>query len=1353
MPQSRAVTTPGPRGPAGSRSVSVGCQTTGQAATDDHHACTDDPSADHGAGQRTVQLNSDLTFDAEVGGVTCSVTLDTGSSINIIHRSVLDVLPRAPPLLATATVARTVSSDPLPLLGRTRIALKIAGRVVVVPFYVSDQIDCNVLLGLEFFGTYPCVLDLTKNQLILRSVETVRSISAAHFSVGKVLCQRDISVPAGHEMFFPGFVANTDFRGPVLCEPMLEVPGLEFLPAMVNVRGQSVPCIVRNITTEPITIPKRSEIGRLEVGVAEVSVPSGEIDSNWRDKINLSDTELNDEQKEKVKALLDKYSDMFDGRLGFTSVVEHSIDTGDSPPIRSVPHRVPPFLEDKVRAEIQRLVDLGVLEESNGYWSSPACFVAKKDGRIRVCADLRKVNAVTKMPAYPVPRTDAILDSLGGNAMFCVLDLRMCYFQIGVKDEDRPKTTIVTPFGAWQHRRLPMGLNGAAASCARMLDIVLRDLPKGTCHSYFDDVCLAGKTFTETLDKLELVLDRLHKAGLTINLDKCSLFRSSVKFLGHIVNVEGLSLDPDRVSKVHDWPIPRTAKQLSSFLGLASYMRKFVKNFASIAAPLFKLVQKDVKFHWTEEAQFAFDRLRKVLSEAPVLTLPDFSSDAGSFILECDCSDVQAGAVLLQVQNGVEKVIAYGSQKLSKAQMNYGTTQKELLAVVLFVQKFSAYLLGKEFKVRSDHASLKWLLTFRNPSGMLARWFEILSQFHFSVEHRPGALHKVPDALSRRPTDQTDQSCQTEPESQHCFQIRSDDWSTSYLRSVQDSDSTIAEITKHLSAGTKPKRKDLSKPCHAYLSQWARLRLIEGVLFRAYRRKPFDSDQMQVVLPQSLISGVLTSLHAGPTGGHFASDKLLAQARLRFWWPGMSADIEQFCKSCRQCGERNKPIPAPRASLGQLPASAPMEMVALDILSGLPVTSQGHKHLLVIVDHFSRFVECIPLKTQEATEVAQAFVREFVSRYGVPKTIHSDLGGCFTSEVMKLTCQLLGMGQSHTTAFHPMGNSICERVNRSVLSMLSKFLDEHEHSEWDVHLPLLLLGLRSQVHRSLGASPYCVMFGREPRLPADVQFAGPTQGRTRSISEYLEVLQDNLRALHKVALDKSNLSHKKNKLIYDRKINEFSYLPGDKVYLHKGVVPRGQYYKFLRPWKRAVVVDQVGPLNYRIRLEGARSTLIVHHNRLKPRVESGEVSSAEAGQARATPDSADTPTQIAASAESVVFPACVNSGRGGDGYSRGNGRLQCNGRLRLPAEPLVSDSRPLAISFLNPFAMSFTPRPPSVPLLPPAESMSAGVMTPSAELSLSEGASDTSAFVPVSERGGLRRSTRVKGPPDRFVPG
>lgn len=1292
-----------------------------------------------------------MSFDADVGGVTCAVTLDTGSSINVIHKSVFDVLPKAPPLFTTATVAHTVSKDPLPLIGRTQIAVKVAGEVVVVPFYVSDQIDCTVLLGLEFFGVCPCVLDLTTHTLVLAPSAAVRSISASCTSVGAVTVQRDIVVPPGRELLFPGFLRSQDFTGPALLVPTAELPGLEFVNSMVHIRGQSVPCVVRNVTTHPITIPKKSELGQLEVGVAEcTSVPSGELDPDWLDKVDLSDANLTEEQAGKVKSLLTQYSEMFDGRLGFTKVVEHEVDTGDSPPVRSAPRRVPPFLEGKVKAELQRMVELGILEESDGFWSSPICVVAKRDGRVRICADLRRVNAVTKMPAYPIPRIDSILDSLSGSSVFCVLDLRQCFYQIGVAESSRDKTTIATKWGNWRHTRVPMGLSGSPATCAKMLDIVLKDVPAETAVSFFDDICVHGSDFDDVLQKLETVLERLHRAGLTINLSKCALFCPSVKFLGHVVSSEGLTVDPDRVSKVRDWPVPRTAKQLSSFLGLAGYMRKFVKNFSGIAAPLFKLLQKDVQFQWSEEAQSAFMLLKKALCETPVLTLPDFSPEAGQFILETDCSDQQAGAVLLQMQNGVERVIAYGSQKLSKAQVNYSTTKKELLAVIIFCDKFSAYLLGKQFTIRSDHSALRWLLSFRNPHGMLARWFEILSQFHFRIEHRPGAQHVVPDALSRRPTETVDQACQTEgPQDDRCFRLSAKDWSGSYFRSEQDKDVCIGEVTKFLSAGVKPRKRDLSQPCHRYLSQWSRLRLLDGVLYRVYRRRPFDSDQLQIVLPESLVQGVLQSFHAGPTGGHFAADKLLAQVRLRFWWSTMCADVERFCKSCPQCGERNTPVPAPRASLGEISASEPLEVVGLDILSSLPETASGHKHILLVVDHFSRWVEAYPLKTQEATEVASVFVKEFVSRFGCPKRVHSDQGGCFVGEVMRLTCEMLGIDRSKTTSFHPQSNSIVERTNRTLLGMFSKFLENHQHAEWDRNLPLLLLGLRSQVHRSLGVSPFCVMFGREPRLPVQVEIGEPSRGRTKSITEYIDELRSNLRALHSVALDKSRASHLENKRIYDRKMNDFNFQPGDKVYLHKGVVPKGAYYKFLRPWKPAVVVDKVGALNYRIRVLGAKSTLLVHHNRLKPRVDTGE------GESPVTAPTASVPRADPAARPQ---PADRTAGRrrmDGVSDSQRVSGAQCEGRPSCqPADAAIpaDESGAPVLSWLNPFALSFTPRttPAQAETARETGETPARAAEPVAGLAPAAEVPHEGTAEPHSPE--LRRSTRVVHPPDRYSP-
>ena len=303
------------------------------------------------------------------------------------------------------------------------------------------------------------------------------------------------------------------------------------------------------------------------------------------------------------------------------------------------------------------------------------------------------------------------------------------------------------------------------------------------------------------------------------------------------------------------------------------------------------------------------------LSRAPVVALPRFGPDAGDFTLDCDSSDEGVGAVLLQEQDGVDRIIAFGSQRLSKFQRNYSTTKKELLASVVFVQHFSHYLQGKRFRLRTDHSSLQWLVNFRNPSGMLARWLEILGGFTYDIVYRPGSENVVADALSRRPSEVTSVGCQTDgtPEPS-CDRITRTDWSLSYIQAEQGRDAGLAEITRHLSAGRRPERRQVPECVRPLLRQWPRLRLVEGVLFRVYKRRPRDCKRLQVVIPPHLVSGVLTSLHASSTGGHFNREKLLSQVQLRFWWPTVAADVNSYCQRCERCNSRNTPVPQPRES-------------------------------------------------------------------------------------------------------------------------------------------------------------------------------------------------------------------------------------------------------------------------------------------------------------------------------------------------------------------------------------------------------------------------------------------------------
>ena len=1143
-----------------------------------------------------------------MSGTVTRCLLDTGSTISILHQSVFDSFTGVK-LLKTNTLARTASKDPLPLLGRVIVNFELGGISHRIPFFVSEAIDTPCLLGLDFLQHVPCVIDLRRRLLLVAPRESVRTVSAEMTSVGKMVVGKDFSIPPGSELIIPTHVHNCGYSGPAVAEPTLSHPGVEVVRCIVDVGRSAVPLLVRNVTTEHITIPKHSEVADLEVGFVEQSLPDNEpaslpdnepaSSSSLEGMIDWDGCALSDGQRKAFLAVLKKYEPMFDGHIGFTDAVSHKIETGDHPPIRQTPRRLPPHLRDEVRAQLDELVSQGILEKSDSSWASPICVVKKKNGDHRICADLRKLNSITRLPAYPIARIDDSLEALAGSSLYCTLDMNSAYHQMPIDPADQDKTTITTPFGNFRYTRVCFGLSSAPFTCAKLLDIVLGDLTPKTCVTYFDDIILHGNSFTEVLDGLDAALSRLSSAGLTLNLRKCQFFRKRVTFLGHEVSGDGMATDRVKIKKVREWPVPRTAKQLSGFLGLSSYFRKYVKGFAQISAPLFRLTARDTQFQWTDEAQRAFENLKQSLSEAPLVAFPRFGDDAGAFTLDCDASDEGIGAVLLQEQDGVERVIAFGSHRLSKAQRNYSTTKKELLACVVFTQEFSHYLLGKKFRLRTDHSSLQWLLNFKNPSGMLARWLDILGGFQYDIVYRPGAENVVADALSRRPAEVKDASCQTDT-ADSCCRVSSDDWSMSFIQVEQKNDQLIADICCHLSSGTRPLKRHVTAEMRPLLRQWDRFRLLEGVLFRVCRTRPHGPEQLQIVAPGSLVPGILTSMHSGPTGGHFSSEKLLAQARLRFWWPTMTADIHRFCAECDKCGSRQSPIPKPRAPMGELHASEPWEIVSIDFLTSLPTTARGNKHLLVCCDHFTRWVEVFPLPDMTATTVARVLTHELFSRFGCPKQLHSDCAANFRGELIAEVCRLMGIRKSSTTSFHPQGNSRCERMMRTVLDMLSKYLDDN-HNEWDQHLPLLMLGYRSQVHKSLGYSPFFLMLGREPRLPVDVEIDAARALKSTSVASYVDKLCAGLRSAYREAIRMSHSSNARNKQFYEKKLNTFSFQIGDKVSLFKNVPKRGEYYKFVRPWKPAVIVSIHGELNYTIRLEGTGKILRVHHNRLKPR--------------------------------------------------------------------------------------------------------------------------------------------------------
>ena len=346
-----------------------------------------------------------------------------------------------------------------------------------------------------------------------------------------------------------------------------------------------------------------------------------------------------------------------------------------------------------------------------------------------------------------MPRIDETFDALRGAKWFCTLDLASGYWQVALDEDASQKSAFIVRNGLYQWKCMPFGLCNAPATFERLMEKVMAGLQWEILLIYLDDIIVFGETVMETLERLQVVLDRLRNAGLKLKPSKCHLFQRSVAYLGHIVSAEGVATDPQKVQAVANWPIPGCVRDVRSFLGLASYYRKFIQGFAAIASPLHALTEKSRKCVWSESCQVAFDELKGRLQIAPILSYP---IPNGDFILDTDASGNGIGAVLSQIQDGDEKVLAYASHKLSRPERNYCVARRELLAVVVYLKHFKQYLYGQKVTVRTDHAALRWVLNFKNPEGQLARWIEVISQFDLDIEHRPGKKHGNADGTSRR---------------------------------------------------------------------------------------------------------------------------------------------------------------------------------------------------------------------------------------------------------------------------------------------------------------------------------------------------------------------------------------------------------------------------------------------------------------------------------------------------------------------------------------------------------------------------------------------------------------------------
>ncbi|GBM45502.1 Retrovirus-related Pol polyprotein from transposon 297 [Araneus ventricosus] len=529
--------------------------------------------------------------------------------------------------------------------------------------------------------------------------------------------------------------AVTDFNSQV------SQKGVLVAASLVVLEREAIPVRVLNLNNKPKIIATCEP-------VVDIVVRPQEFSGEQHLPSSFDNLEILDEgQRTVVRKLLKEFQNLFstfDAYVSHCNMTQHRINTGDHPPIKQYPRRLP-FARKESDNLVKEMVDNGIIEESSGPWASPIVLVKKKDGSTRFCVDYIKLNEIMKKDSYPLPRIDDTLDALNGSQWCTTLDLKSGYCQVVIRPEDREKTAFTTGQGLWQFKVMPFGLCKAPATFERLMETVLHGLSSEAYLVYLDDIIIVGRTFEEHLNNLRKVFQRLQKANLKLNPKKCRFFQREVAYLGHVISAEGVKTDSEKIKAVVDCPRPDEVHDLRSFLGLCTYYHRFVKNFSTIARPLHKLTEAKSNFNWTDECEKFFNSLKQALTSSPILTYPRTDKD---FILDTDASNEGTGAVLSQNPGNEERVIAYFSKSLGKPERNYCVTRKELLAIAKSIEHFHHYLYGRKFLLRTDHASLRWLLNFKEPEGQIACWIQRLQEYDFEIQHRIGTSHGNADALS-----------------------------------------------------------------------------------------------------------------------------------------------------------------------------------------------------------------------------------------------------------------------------------------------------------------------------------------------------------------------------------------------------------------------------------------------------------------------------------------------------------------------------------------------------------------------------------------------------------------------------
>ena len=675
---------------------------------------------------------------------------------------------------------------------------------------------------------------------------------------------------------------------------------------------------------------------------------------------------------------------------------------------------------NEIRKQVSALLDKGLIRKSKSPWAFPVTLANKSDGTLRLCIDYRPLNAITIDEREPIPIVQDIIDKLAKAKVFSVLDMAWGYWHVPIHPESIDKTAFITPDGHYEWLVLPFGLKNAPATFQRIVREVLGELLDHGVIPYFDDIIVYSETIPEHLRLLYRVFLKLKQANVRLRYEKCRFGQPEVEYLGFVVSHGKQKPSPAKTSSVANYPTPTSVKAIQRFIGLANYYRRFVPNFSRIAEPLTRLTRKNTEFVWGPEQQSSFDSLQRALTTEPVIAIYDPSKPV---VLYTDASKIGIGAVLMQKdQDNHNHVVAYFSRRLNQHEANYSASELEVLAVVDSLEHFHVYVHGRHTHIFSDHAALQWLFSLKKPTSRLYRWSVRLSVYTYTIHHRAGKLHQVPDALSRDPVA-----------------LFSDIATIKQAQSKTDV-SSIHKLTEQ-----------------------------DGILYNSYR------GIKRIFIPESLRPQLCQHFH--DNHGHPGISKTIQLILAGYWWPNSTDEITQYVKSCKTC-QLVKKSNQPTIGLTNPPPtpSLPMETWALDtIVMGSSANNTRAKYIQLIVDHHSRYVWAYATPKNTTATIINILTQLFTA-VGKPQTLTTDNFKSFQAKQFRRFLSERNIRHIMCSPYHPQSNGICEKANDTIVRGLRLARFDQPNLKWSTLLSDVVNNYNRTPHSATGFAPKFLHF-------------------------------------------------------------------------------------------------------------------------------------------------------------------------------------------------------------------------------------------------------------------------------------